>query len=644
MIVEKLIIEHFKGVNNLTINLKDGMNSICGQNGACKTTVATAWLWLWCDRDYDLNANPMIRPDDAEDGTIPSVTAEGKIDGKPLTVCKKQKFKRSKPDANGVTKVSTTNLFEINSVEYSARDFEKRLTEDFGVDFEKFLQLSHPNTFISGMNDKKSRDQMRAVLFNMADGVSDKELADGDPSLSDVAELLNNYRTDEIEAMQKASMRKINEAYGKDGEIIDAEIRGLEKAKTDLPVDELENRRKGLENQIETIEKRISSGTVDVSGLQNELAKINVRLSEIKAEEDEKLREVRSKLKDSLDDAERKAKDLRFERSQYNDKTIADNRAIADGKVKLDKLREDYAEIKERQMDSKSTICKMCGRPFEADKIDEIKRIFEENRENDLKEINEQAKKINAEIKDLGGNVDKWNDKISAIDKELETIDPMIEGIKSELGRIPTIPDYEENGEYKELIHKKDCLEIEMAEKVASKPDTAEDEVLLDDLKKQHQEVVEEIGRINGNTTIDEKIETLRQKKIDLAQQKADAEKILYQLSVLSMMKNTALEDQVNKHFDIVSWKLFDTQKNGEVKDACIPFIDGFRFGQSTNSGRELLAKLDIINGLQRFYDAHYPVFVDGAECMSENTDRRIQMDCQAIFLKVTESDRLEVF
>lgn len=66
-------------------------------------------------------------------------------------------------------------------------------------------------------------------------------------------------------------------------------------------------------------------------------------------------------------------------------------------------------------------------------------------------------------------------------------------------------------------------------------------------------------------------------------------------------------------------------------------------FWKSTNTGREVLAKLDIIKGLQRFYGQSYPVFLDGAECLSDETIKRIEMNCQLILLKVTEDKELKI-
>lgn len=641
MTLKKVVATNFKGFDNFEATFKDGKNIICGQNGLGKTSLLTAIIWAFCDKDYDLNSNPNVRPDDAKDEAIPTVIIEGEVDGKPFKVQKSQKFKRSKPDAEGITKTSTTNAYELNSVELSARDFEKRLSEDYGVDFEKFLQLCHPNVFVSGMKDKKSRDDMRATLFAMADGVSDLDIAKSDEKLSDVAGLLENYRYDEIESMSKASIRKIGEVYGKSGEIIDAEIRGLETAKSDVPVDELENRKKGIENQIAELDEKISSGKVNVGDLQEGLNKVNKDIADCKATADDLLRERRSKLKDSLADIQRKLKDKQFERSQYKDRIIEEKRLINDRNARIDTLRKEYKEVKEKKISPNATVCPSCGREFEPDKIAEITEHFAKDRADNLTHIDYAATKINDQIKESEKNIEEWQKKVEMIEKAIEPFEPMIHDIEKEISELPDVPNYTVSDRYNELMGRKDGIEVAMAEKMANSTDTLEDEALRDNLKEQLQEIVEQIGKVKNNSTIDEKIEALRQKRIDLEQQKADAEKILYQLSILSMRKNEMLEEQVNKHFEIVKWRLFDVQKNGATLDACIPYIDGFRFGQSTNTGRELLAKIDIIRGLQTFYDMHLPVFIDGAECLSENTENRIEMDCQAIFLKVSEDEQL---
>ena len=163
------------------------------------------------------------------------------------------------------------------------------------------------------------------------------------------------------------------------------------------------------------------------------------------------------------------------------------------------------------------------------------------------------------------------------------------------------------------------------------------------ELQSQLTEVEKQIALSQRNIEIDEQIADLRNKQSEYEQNKANAEKILYQLDLVSKRKNELLTDDINKHFEIVRWQMFEYQKNGEIKDCCVLLIDGKRFGESTNKGREILAKLDIIKGLQKFYGQYYPVFLDNAESLSEETLKRIDMPCQLILLKVTEDRELKV-
>lgn len=78
-----------------------------------------------------------------------------------------QKRKVGKPDKNGVSKITITNTYEINSVPKTERDFKAYL-EELGFEFDKFLICSHPNVFTKDLSLKKKQDEMRKYLFTMA--------------------------------------------------------------------------------------------------------------------------------------------------------------------------------------------------------------------------------------------------------------------------------------------------------------------------------------------------------------------------------------------------------------------------------------------------------------------------------------------
>ena len=72
-----------------------------------------------------------------------------------------------------------------------------------------------------------------------------------------------------------------------------------------------------------------------------------------------------------------------------------------------------------------------------------------------------------------------------------------------------------------------------------------------------------------------------------------------------------------------------------------MPTIDGFRFGESTNTGREIRGKLDICQSLQKFYGANLPIILDNAE--SINDFNIPDIDRQLILLTVTDDKDLVI-
>lgn len=103
-----------------------------------------------------------------------------------------------------------------------------------------------------------------------------------------------------------------------------------------------------------------------------------------------------------------------------------------------------------------------------------------------------------------------------------------------------------------------------------------------EDIKNQKQSIQQQIDLINmqlaqedANERIDQQIEELKASIVNYEQAKADAEKILYQLDLVGKKKNELLTEEINKHFKIVKWKLFDYMKNGNYEECCIPMIDG---------------------------------------------------------------------
>lgn len=665
--LKSLHLENFKGAKDKTYEF--GKNTrVSGMNRLGKTTIATAWYWLLADRNYELVSNPNIRPDDVEE-CVPTVTAVLDVDGKEITIAKMQKRKVGKPDVNGISKVTLTNTYEINSVPKTERDFKADL-EELGLSFDNFLVCSHPDVFTG----QKQAD-MRKVLFKMASAKTDAEIAATSEDTADVAKLLESYKFEEIEAMNNASKKKAVEQL----DAIPNQIIGLEKAKVDVDVAEQELAKADLERKIAEVDQKIAGAGNAVGSLQQEEMQLQFDMSGIMQTMNMELSKKRSSIDGLVCDCNYEV-DRTHSLISAKEKQIADNaKAIADADAERKKLGEQYNAEKVRVFnetpylfdeskwvfDESTTVCSLCGQALPAEKIEQLRAEFEEKkvkakvdaeqRLNDAKnnfaaQKNSNLEEIKAKgfarknlIEELTKKNADLNAEIDNLKKQEQETAARKEELSKQLSELPEEADYTQNEEYVKLNtrHNEVLAEIERLQNADDAALAASLEAEKTDLKSRLEEVNKIIAQAANNIRIDEQIADMQKKQREYEQAKADAEKILHQLKEVSKRKNELLVEEINQHFGIVSWKLFDYQKNGEYKEVCVPMVDEKEFGVTTNTGREIQAKLDICNSFQKFFDMYVPIFLDGAESL--NNEYIPAVDTQLILLTVTEDKQLKV-
>ena len=164
-------------------------------------------------------------------------------------------------------------------------------------------------------------------------------------------------------------------------------------------------------------------------------------------------------------------------------------------------------------------------------------------------------------------------------------------------------------------------------------------------LRQQLAECESQIAK--ADTTADEqRLEELKQTRIDSEQNKANAEKILDLLDELDKAKNEALTEAVNSHFGLVKWQLFEYAKNGNYKSCCIPTVDGKSILTTmSNKGNRILGRVDICNSIQKISGISVPIILDDSESLDEDNQKKVaeMVDSQLIMLIVNDSEKLEI-
>lgn len=642
--LKSLHLEFFKGMQDKTYNFGNHVTRILAMNGKGKTTIATAIFWLLFDKDYELNSNPIVRPIGVEECT-PTVTAVFDIDGKEVSVAKIQKCKKSKPDDNGICKVSLTNTYEVNCVPLGERDFKLKMAE-YGFDFDTALVCMHPSVFIS----QKSQD-MRKVLFRMASTKSDKEIAEMSSDTADVAKLLESYSLDEITAMQKASKKKAVEQT----EAIPNQIIGLEKAKVEIDTAELELAKEDLQRRISGVSAKINTKSSVLEDLQGKELELQFEVNGLYSKANDALMHERRQLDDCI--FEKNVQIENIKRSVEQDNKLIEQKEydIKSAQKCIEELAEEWKQVNGKifdrsvwVFDESSTVCSLCGQLLPNDKIETLKAEFEsrvksaelkfdEEKASQLEEITDAGKRQRKSIDDMTVEVSELKALVEANKKELEDVEKTKAELQTKLSALPIKPDMSHNLECQKVLAEHESIKRQIVELPTVDNSSLEQEKL--NLESELQTVIEKLAQAQNNINIDIQIDELQNQQRDYEQAKADAEKIIYQLDLVSKKKNELLTDEINKNFNLVKFKMFDYQKNGEYKECCIPLIDGYEFGKSTNTGREIVAKLDICAGLQRFYEMNVPVFADNME--SANDFNIPKMDCQLITLSVSNDEEL---
>lgn len=661
--VREIRLTDFKGQSEKKIEFGH-RTVVSGKNGCGKTTLADAFMWVFCDKDYSLKSNPDIRPDNDRE-CLPRVDIDLLIDGKPVSVSKYQKRSKSKTGT-----ISLSNEYTVNDMKMGKEKFQNTLKER-GFDFANFLPLAHIDIF-TGEKDKDAR----AVLLSMPDkeGEADLTIAKAIPECKDIVVKMEAEAKTvaEVEAGAKEDLKKAETRLKE----IKSEIKGKEDLKVDADTAELELQKNVLQEQISDLETQIAqTGNEKAGEIKAELAGLRTKLLEIDSKAKADLLEQKSLVCNKISAIEL---DRNIKTSELNKKTSALESLRAQKKDLLEKLqnaRTQYPKIKDTEWDNTvlesiksetfkdaDTICPTCGQNLPTEQIEQLKSRFEQKKQErinqqlkakeeweqdkkrKLDEVIEVGNKASADMKEAHKQEETLTSEISKLTGELEQIKTSLDAENKNLEAIPKEPDFSGNAEYQQIL-----TSIKEKEQELNSLDDGEEakKQLSEQLSGKKQELAavnQRIGEANNNVRIDEQIEKLEVSRKEYSQKKADAQMILDELKSLSMAKNTALEDAVNQYFDGVKVKLFDTQKNGEVVDACIWYVqdkdgDWKKLIGNANTALMMKGKIAIMDGLQKFYGVSYPIFVDCAAELDNSSLAGIKADAQLIFLKVAEGD-----
>ena len=634
--LKKVVLENFMCYTHAEFDFY-AITKIMAKNGKGKSTIATAYLWCLFNCDYELKDNPVVRREvdgKSVDDMDTSVELTLDVDGKEIPMKKVQKRTYSKDGSS----YKDDNSYYINDVRKNLKDFNAYLD----VDMTAFKMCSNVNAFL---NQKPA--EMREYLFGLVGDVTDLDIASQKAELAELVPLLNKYTVEELSAMNKATKTKIT----KDLPILDGQIKEKERdiqLKQAIEVSDLELQKNSLKEQIEDcIAKQTDNDklTAEYDNASSDILNLKFELNDMARKANEDNIKARRNIENRISEKKDYLFNIADTIQKNNSEIYGYQNDIESGTRERNRLADVWNKIKEEKFDENTAVCPTCHRELPTEEIESLRSSFEKTRADRLAKVEKDGLEVKADIdnaRNMIPKLEKCNKDNIANQKKLEK---EVADLEKQLSELPQEIDVTATEEYK-------ALEQKIAEKEQAMHKANDISAIKAELKAQETALRQQLAECESqiaksDTAADEqRLEELKQTRIDSEQNKANAEKILDLLDKLDKAKNEALTEAVNSHFGLVKWHLFEYAKNGNYKSCCIPTVDGKSILTTmSNKGNRILGRVDICNSIQKISGISVPIILDDSESLSTDNQKKVaeMVDGQLIMLIVNDSEKLEI-
>lgn len=656
-------IQNFKGCKDRTIEFGQ-TTRITGDNGVGKSTVFDAYLWLLFDKNSKGVTNFAVRPLTESGETINnieiSVEATISVDNDEYKLRKTQKQKWVKKRGTDTREFQgNVNEFDINGYPKSQKEFKEFISGI--VNEEVFPLISNPAAFTS-LPWKEQRD----ILMQFVGDVSDVGIAEtfGEKYLKLIPEL-KIANTDDI--LKKYT--KAKNTLNKDMVEIPARIDEASKQLVIADVGALEVEKAAKEVALQKVEDELSGGNgklEEINSKRQEIMNLKFRISEIQNEDNQNLFDKSKALRDDLVTKEDTLRSIKREIADTNSEIHSVHSKYEWSVKEVKRLQEEWKAEKAKTfpemvpmepIPDSASVCPTCGQNLPEDVIqknienyEKKKQAYEDKYANDLIQFKERKKNKISEIETAGTEAASDRDKCKSreeelrksmveLDSKLAEAQKAYDSVQEELNRYPKTADISEKAEYLATVEKISVLEKEIESMSSDTSGRTELEAKKAVLK---DEIAEIAGKILAadNTKAKERIAELEKEQKEVGQKIAEQEQMIDLVEDFIRTKMNMISEKINGMFSIVSFKLFDNQINGGLKETCTCTVKGVGHSD-VNDGHEIVAGLDIINTFSEKFGVRCPIFIDRAGELNEIYIP--EMDNQLILLKRVDNQEFKI-
>lgn len=649
-----LKLENFQGIKAAQFDFNGCNAVIYGDNATGKTTVynAVTWLLFGSSSTGAKGYTPKTKGSNGDTHNLNhTAMAAFELDGgRMLTLGKSfhEVYKKKKGSPVEEFSGHTTDYF-VDGVPVKEKEYQAALAEI--CDAEQLKILTMPNYFSETM----TWEARRKLLIEVCGEVDDNEIMATEPELAELKELLRapgtsgqHYTVDGFRKIAGPQKTRINRELTEIPSRIDEANRSLadipditdEQLEADIAREQAElDRLQGVYNDC----LQGDDGTAKlVSQLAAEKAKLgeicgNYREAEMRQNSEKRLRVSQLEGKITVINSKLQMSE-NFKRSKLDE--------LEHLNKKRTELINEYSRIQKKVFDEKSIICPTCGREYPPEQAHEIRERFNTEKSEMLTQLNERGKKTASKnmIADVQAEINTANKEIAEAKIKIESLRQELEQARSELTVLPPVEETEEYKTCKAVIAKLTAAKEDARQNKSETYKSIASNMAA--VRKRIDSLKSIRVRKDSAKSILNRIKELEDRESELAREYEQLEKTLYLCDLFTKAKVSRLTDRINDKFKNVSFRLFQTQINGGIKEDCevlIPTAEGRLVPYTyANNAARINAGLEIINALSEHWGAAIPVFIDNAESVTKLIDTTIQ----TIRLVVSEEDktlRLEV-
>lgn len=621
----QLNLQNFKGIEFGDFRFTNN-TIIRGDNATGKTTVFDALCWLLFGKDSldraDFQIKTLKNGEPVHNVNHMVQAAFDNEDGTGFTLKRIYREKYSNPRGGEVKLTGHTTDYFINDVPSKEKEYKAFINNMINEDV--FKLITNPLFF----NEQYTWQNRRKLLLEMCGDVDDASVINSKDELKRLTELLNGRSVDE----QRKIIASKKTAINKELDMIPVRIDEAVKCKpTPLEAEQK------LKDDIATIETAIKQLEEDKSVIVNGLdgAERTAKIREAKR----KLADRKSQLMNEHTDKERRLEHeyklslvqlqmAESERDRFKDREYELGNQIKAEEARIEKLQSEFDKFNQSQFDDE--LCPTCGQPYPAEKRAELEAIFNTQKATNLEEwqkLIDSAKALKQNYIEQKEIMQVKADGMSSQIEELSDKKKEKQKALHEVGEVDLDNDVQVNDLKAELF----MLELD-------EDNTSDDQLKridgeLSELAEKRSMLQTELTKYDVIRDITKRINELEQEQQRLINEKNLVDETAFLLDEFVKTKVEMLEDTINKHFTITTFKMANVLVNGSVEDCCETMVDGVPY-RSLNNAARINAGIDIINALTKFYSVTAPVFIDNAEAVT----KFVNCNSQTIKLIVDET------